>query len=36
MQQNNIPTASQKGHAPPPGPSPGIQHIGSSVLFDIK
>jgi hypothetical protein len=33
MQQIIIPTDSQNGNAPPPGPSSGIQPMGSSMLF---
>jgi hypothetical protein len=36
MQQSSIAADSQNGNAPPPGPSPGIQPMGSSVLFHIR
>ena len=35
-QQTNIMAESQKGNAPPPGPSSAIQPIGNSALFHIR
>jgi hypothetical protein len=35
-QQASMPADNQKGKAPPPGPSSGIQPMGSSALFTIK
>ncbi len=34
--QTSIPADSQNGNAPPPGPMPGRQPMGSSVLFHIR
>ena len=36
IQQISMPKDSQNGNAPPPGPSSGIQPIGSSALLYIK
>jgi hypothetical protein len=36
MQQISITAESQKGQAPPPGPSPRTQPIGNSALFHIN
>lgn len=35
-EQMSMPTDNQKGKAPPPGPSSGIQPTGSSALFHIR
>jgi hypothetical protein len=34
--QMSMPADNQKGNAPPPGPSPEIQPMGSSALFHIR
>ena len=36
MQHTSIPAESQNGNAPPPGPSSGIQPMGSSALFHMR